>query len=102
MPWCTKGVKWNIGEKPIMESQPPKCFIITQMSKANCLTHGTEDHTEEFHTDSKDLKRRRMINAGNFQEYDYEQEHLECDWKIIYKINHLVTSFDYDKEKKND
>jgi len=43
-----------------------------------------------------------MINAGNFQEYDYEQEHIECDWKIIYKINHLVTSFEYDKEKRND
>ena len=45
-----------------------------------------------------------MINAGNFQEYDYEQEHLECDWKIVYKTNHLVTSFDYeaDKENKND
>ena len=35
-------------------------------------------------------------NAGNFQEYDYEQEHIECDWKIIYKTNHLVTSKEVD------
>lgn len=44
-----------------------------------------------------------MINAGNFQEYDYEQEHIECDWKIIHKTNHLVTSFDYEIDReKND
>lgn len=54
--------------------------------------------------DSRDLNRKkRMINAGNFQEYDYEQEHIECDWKIIYKTNHLVTSFDYEIDReKND
>ena len=35
-----------------------------------------------------------MPNAGNFQEYDYECEWKECEWKIIYKINHLVTSYE--------
>ena len=35
-----------------------------------------------------------MLNAGNFQEYDYESEWIECDWKIIYKINHMVTSYE--------
>lgn len=33
-------------------------------------------------------------NAGNFQEYDYEQEHIECDWKRIHKTNTLVTSYE--------
>ncbi len=40
----------------------------------------------------------REINAGNFQEYSYEQEWLECEWKITYKINHLVTSFSLDND----
>ncbi len=54
--------------------------------------------------EGKKKRKTKMINAGNFQEYDYEQEHIECDWKIIYKTNHLVTSFDYEinKENKND
>ena len=32
-------------------------------------------------------------NAGNLQGYDYEQEHIECDWKVIYETNTLVTSY---------
>jgi hypothetical protein len=32
-------------------------------------------------------------NAGNFQEYDYETEWLECDWKAVHKTIHLVTAF---------
>jgi len=35
------------------------------------------------------------LNAGNLQEYDYECEWMECEWKIIYKVNHLVTSYEY-------
>jgi hypothetical protein len=34
-------------------------------------------------------------NAGNFQEYDYECEWLECDWKIVYGTFNLVTAFWY-------
>ena len=34
-------------------------------------------------------------NAGNFQEYDYETEWLECDWKAVHKTLHLVTAFWY-------
>jgi hypothetical protein len=32
-------------------------------------------------------------NAGNFQEYDYECEWIECDWKQVYKTSHLVTAY---------
>ena len=34
-------------------------------------------------------------NAGNFQEYDYETEWLECDWKAVHKTLHLVSAFWY-------
>ena len=34
-------------------------------------------------------------NAGNFQEYDYETEWLECDWKAVHKTFHLVSAFWY-------
>ena len=34
-------------------------------------------------------------NAGNFQEYTYECEWLECYWKNAYKTIHLVTAFTY-------
>jgi len=34
-------------------------------------------------------------NAGNFQEYDYETEWLECSWKQVYATTHLVTAFLY-------
>lgn len=49
-------------------------------------------------------------NAGNFQEYPYETEWLECDWKFVHDTVHLVTAFwypwikvDYDfyKQKNN-
>ena len=36
-----------------------------------------------------------QYNAGNFQEYTYECEWLECDWKMIHKTTHLVTAFWY-------
>ena len=36
-----------------------------------------------------------QYNAGNFQEYTYELEHLECDWKIVYGTFKLVTAFYY-------
>ena len=45
-----------------------------------------------------------LPNAGNFQEYSYETEWLECDWKYVHDTIHLVTAFwypwikvDYDK-----
>jgi len=36
-----------------------------------------------------------VYNAGNFQEYHYELEHMECEWKIIYGTFNLVTAFTY-------
>ena len=35
-----------------------------------------------------------MFNAGNFQEYDYESEWMECSWKIAYGQIHLVSSYE--------
>ena len=42
-----------------------------------------------------------MPNAGNLQEYDYECEYMECEWKIIYNNidNNIITNnnlLDYD------
>ena len=34
-------------------------------------------------------------NSGNFQEYDYEREWMECVWNITYKQIDLVTAFYY-------
>jgi hypothetical protein len=34
-------------------------------------------------------------NAGNFQEYTYEREYMECAWNIVYKQIDLVTAFYY-------
>ena len=34
-------------------------------------------------------------NAGNFQEYTYELEHIECAWKIVHGTFNLVTAFTY-------
>jgi hypothetical protein len=34
-------------------------------------------------------------NAGNFQEYAYETEWLECSWKATYGMLNLVTAFWY-------
>ena len=36
-----------------------------------------------------------FYNEGNFQEYDYELEWMECDWKIVYGTFNLVTAFWY-------
>jgi hypothetical protein len=33
------------------------------------------------------------FNAGNFQEYDYECEWIECDWKSVHGTTHLVTAY---------
>ena len=35
------------------------------------------------------------FNAGNFQEYDYECECIECYWKNIYGMANLVSAFYY-------
>ena len=40
-------------------------------------------------------------NAGNFQEYSYETEWLECCWKHVHKTVHLVTAFYYPWLKVN-
>jgi hypothetical protein len=34
-------------------------------------------------------------NAGNFQEYTYELEWLECSWKKVHQTTELVTAFWY-------
>jgi len=34
-------------------------------------------------------------NAGNFQEYTYECEWMECEWKLVHDTIHLVTAFWY-------
>ena len=34
-------------------------------------------------------------NAGNFQEYTYECEWMECAWNNTYNCIHLVTAFTY-------
>ena len=34
-------------------------------------------------------------NAGNFQEYTYELEWMECHWNQVYKTIQLVTAFTY-------
>ena len=36
-----------------------------------------------------------QYNAGNFQEYNYECEWMECVWNITYKQIDLVTAFYY-------
>ena len=36
-----------------------------------------------------------QFNAGNFQEYDYETEWLECSWKYVHQTLNLVTAFYY-------
>ena len=36
-----------------------------------------------------------QYNAGNFQEYNYECEWMECAWNIGYNCIHLVTAFTY-------
>jgi hypothetical protein len=40
-------------------------------------------------------------NAGNFQEYNYECEWMECYWNIIYKQVDLVTAYWYPWVKRN-
>lgn len=34
-------------------------------------------------------------NAGNFQEYTYELEWMECSWKMVHKTTDLVTAYWY-------
>ena len=34
-------------------------------------------------------------NAGNFQEYTYELEWMECYWNQVYQITDLVTAYWY-------
>jgi hypothetical protein len=34
-------------------------------------------------------------NAGNFQEYTYELEWMECVWNNTYQITDLVTAYWY-------
>ena len=46
-----------------------------------------------MHTDR--INSLHNYNAGNFQEYDYEREWMECIWNITYKQIDLVTAFYY-------
>ena len=41
------------------------------------------------------IRNEPQYNAGNFQEYTYECEWLECSWKQVHKTIHLVTAFYY-------
>jgi hypothetical protein len=34
-------------------------------------------------------------NAGNFQEYTYELEWIECSWNITYQCVDMVTAYWY-------
>jgi len=34
-------------------------------------------------------------NAGNFQEYTYELEWMECSWNITYQCIDMVTAYWY-------
>jgi len=34
-------------------------------------------------------------NAGNFQEYTYELEWIECSWNITYQCIDMVTAYWY-------
>jgi hypothetical protein len=36
-----------------------------------------------------------QYNAGNFQEYTYELEWIECVWNNTYRCIDLVTAFTY-------
>jgi hypothetical protein len=36
-----------------------------------------------------------QYNAGNFQEYTYELEWIECVWNNTYNCINLVTAFTY-------
>jgi len=36
-----------------------------------------------------------QYNAGNFQEYNYELEWMECVWNNTYNCINLVTAFTY-------
>ena len=36
-----------------------------------------------------------QYNAGNFQEYNYECEWMECYWKNVYGMANLVSAFYY-------
>lgn len=36
-----------------------------------------------------------QYNAGNFQEYTFELEWLECEWKKVHKTLWLVSAYCY-------
>ncbi len=36
-----------------------------------------------------------LPNAGNFQEYTYELEWMECAWNHTYQITDMVTAYWY-------
>jgi hypothetical protein len=42
-----------------------------------------------------------QYNAGNFQEYTYELEWIECVWNNTYNCIDLVTAFCYPWIEKN-
>lgn len=42
-----------------------------------------------------DRKNEPQYNAGNFQEYNYELEWIECVWNNTYEMINLVSAFYY-------
>jgi hypothetical protein len=49
--------------------------------------------TPTVHTRS--LNTEIVPNAGNFQEYTYELEWMECVWNNTYQITDMVTAYWY-------
>ena len=45
-------------------------------------------HTQEYNN-------KVLPNAGNFQEYTYELEWIECVWNNTYQITDMVTAYWY-------
>ena len=41
------------------------------------------------------MNKQEGYNSGNFQEYTYECEWMECYWKQVYGMVNLVTAFTY-------
>jgi hypothetical protein len=44
---------------------------------------------------TRSLNTEIVPNAGNFQEYTYELEWMECVWNNTYQITDMVTAYWY-------
>ena len=47
--------------------------------------------TQSVHVSNTEI----VPNAGNFQEYTYELEWMECVWNNTYQITDMVTAYWY-------